>query len=385
VDQRLSQFRALHGPNELLLLPNAWDAGSAALLKAAGAKAIATTSAGLSWACGFADNATIARASLLGAVRAIVRVTGDTPVSIDIEDGYSIDPERVAALVTELRALGVAGINIEDRAVDPGLLAAKIAAIKDVLKSGGEDIFVNARTDVYLFESVPEDELLPETTARAIRYAEAGADGIFVPGLAVDAAIRSIAAATKLPLNVMLDPSLPSLDALRDLGVRRLSSGASISTAAYGATERAAAEFLHDGRLSAHPGQPPAGYAAMNGLFPKASIDFRDGRGFPRRGRLALDGFLWLARISDKARAAAAGTIDDYVYPCPIDQGMLERWGISPREFDAAIYRYDDDAAILRWISSRTSTAARDAANAWLLESKIENLERQDKEECPPA
>jgi 2-methylisocitrate lyase-like PEP mutase family enzyme len=383
--QRIDAFRALHAPGSILLLPNAWDAGSAALLKAAGAQAIATTSAGLSWSCGFADDATLPRAALFGAVRAIVRVAGDTPVSVDLEDGYSGDPERVAALVADLRALGIAGINIEDRGADPELLAAKITAIKRTLLAAGDEVFVNARTDVYLFGALPEAEWLPVTIARVRRYAQAGADGIFVPGLTGEADVREIAGATALPLNLMADADLPSIDRLRELGVRRLSSGASIASSAYGAAQRAAASFLRDGATEQPQAQPPVGYAEMNALFERAPVDFRDGRGFPRRGRLALDDFLWLARVSDKARAAAAGTIDDYVYPCPIDHGMLERWGISPGEFDAAIYRYRSDDALLAWVSSRVSHQARDAANAWLLETKMENLERQDKEECAPA
>ncbi len=110
-------------------------------------------------------------------------------------------------------------------------------------------------------------------------------------------------------------------------------------------------------------------------------IDFRDGRTFPRRGREPLDGVLWLLRMTDKGRAAAAGTIHDYVYPCPMDRGVMERWGVSPAEFDAALAANADDAGMLAWLRGRVDGAQIEAANRWLLETKGENLDRQDREE----
>ncbi|MBV8246460.1 MAG: DUF5069 domain-containing protein [Candidatus Eremiobacteraeota bacterium] len=109
--------------------------------------------------------------------------------------------------------------------------------------------------------------------------------------------------------------------------------------------------------------------------------DFRDGKTFPRRGREALDGYLWLLRVFDKARASAAGTIHDYIYPCPMDKGVMERWGIAPADFDAAIRAHQSDEAILGWLRERTTPSQRDAANRWLLEERTENLDRQDREE----
>jgi hypothetical protein len=86
--------------------------------------------------------------------------------------------------------------------------------------------------------------------------------------------------------------------------------------------------------------------------------DFRDENTFPRRGRLPLGRFLWLARVFDKARAAANGTIGDYVYPCPIDRGMMERWGITPAHFDRLVREHSNDAALLRWAERAVSDAA---------------------------
>lgn len=94
-----------------------------------------------------------------------------------------------------------------------------------------------------------------------------------------------------------------------------------------------------------------------------------------------MDGVLWLARVYDKARAAAAGTIHDYIYPCPMDKGVMERWGITPQQFDEAIKTKTTDEAILAWLRERASDEQVQSANHWLTAEKIENLNRQDAEE----
>ncbi|MBV9736955.1 MAG: DUF5069 domain-containing protein [Candidatus Eremiobacteraeota bacterium] len=110
--------------------------------------------------------------------------------------------------------------------------------------------------------------------------------------------------------------------------------------------------------------------------------DFRDGKTFPRRGRQALDGFLWLARVIDKGRAAAAGTIHDYIYPCPMDRGVFERWGIRPEEFEEALRAHANDEEILEWLHKRVTETQREAANRWLLKERQTNLDAQDREEA---
>ncbi|MGR4065954.1 MAG: DUF5069 domain-containing protein [Vulcanimicrobiaceae bacterium] len=109
--------------------------------------------------------------------------------------------------------------------------------------------------------------------------------------------------------------------------------------------------------------------------------DFRDGKTFPRPGRLRMGQFMWLARVFDKARASADGTIHDYIYPCPMDRGMFDRWGITSRDFDRAIATHRDDDAILAWAQSTVSDDGIQRANAWLVKEKVENLDRQDREE----
>jgi hypothetical protein len=110
------------------------------------------------------------------------------------------------------------------------------------------------------------------------------------------------------------------------------------------------------------------------------ATDFRHGE-FPRRGRDTLDGYLWLARVFDKARAAAGGTIFDYIYPCPMDRAVFDRWGITARMFDAALDTCQTDDEILAWLKARVPGARRDDANRWLLDEKSVNLDRQDAEE----
>src|ERR1700730_9807012 len=142
------QFRRLHSGG-LLLLPNAWDAGSARLIESCGAQAIATTSAGLAWAAGYADGGDLPPEVLLGAVRAIARVIR-VPLTVDIEGGYSDRPEAVAGLVTAIVNAGAVGINIEDGADSPEFLSDKMVAVRRCAAGFAAKLFINVRTDVYL-------------------------------------------------------------------------------------------------------------------------------------------------------------------------------------------------------------------------------------------
>jgi 2-methylisocitrate lyase-like PEP mutase family enzyme len=264
----LAAFRALHAGPGVLLLPNAWDAASAAILRSSGARAIATTSAGLAWSCGYPDGDALSRADLLHAANAVCRAAADLPVSIDTEAGYSSDPQEVADLVVALAELGAAGINLEDGADSPELLAAKIAAIKRALRAKGRDIFINARTDLFLRELASGEAAVREAVSRVQRYAEAGADGVFVPMASGESTIRTIAQATALPLNLLAEDSLPTPRALYALGVRRLSAGTGIAKVAFGAARAAAETFLRDDVAGKELfSGPSVEYGYMNGLF----------------------------------------------------------------------------------------------------------------------
>jgi 2-methylisocitrate lyase-like PEP mutase family enzyme len=249
-EKRVAEFRRLHEPGRPLLLPNAWDAASARLMEACGAAAVATTSAGLAWSCGYPDGDALPPAVLAGAVAAIARVVG-VPLTVDVEGGYSADPREVGEVVGAVVAAGAVGINLEDGTGSPDLLCAKIGAAKAAARRAGVDLFVNARTDVYLRGLVAPERAEQETIERARRYREAGCDGVFVPALTEAAAIRRLAAAVVLPLNVMVRPNLPPVAELRGLGVARVSAGSTLAQTAYARARQAAARFLRDGLYDA--------------------------------------------------------------------------------------------------------------------------------------
>jgi 2-methylisocitrate lyase-like PEP mutase family enzyme len=260
-----ARFRRLHAPGELLVLPNAWDAGSARLIESCGASAIATTSAGLAWVHGYPDGNALPPHVLAAAVGEIVRVVG-VPVTVDVEGGYAIEPEAVGDVIAAVVDAGGVGINIEDGAGAPDLLCAKIAAAKKAAGRAGIDLFVNARTDVFLKRLVPVERAIGETIARAARYRAAGCDGVFVPGVSEAPAIRELAASIELPLNVMVLPSLPPVAELRRLGVRRVSAGAAIAQAVYGLVRREATRMLNVGRYEGMF-ETVVTYPEMNGLL----------------------------------------------------------------------------------------------------------------------
>jgi len=140
---------------------------------------------------------------------------------------------------------------VEDGAGPPELLAAKIARAKESAVRRGVDLFVNARTDVYLRGLAPESDRVAETLARAARYRDAGADGLFVPKVVASEEIREIASSAGLPLNVLAWPGLAPATELAELGVRRLSAGSAIAQGAWGHVAALAAAFLEDGRFEA--------------------------------------------------------------------------------------------------------------------------------------
>jgi hypothetical protein len=113
--------------------------------------------------------------------------------------------------------------------------------------------------------------------------------------------------------------------------------------------------------------------------------DFRDGKTFPRRGREAIGDAFWLLRAADKGRASAAETIHDYIYPCPMDMGMMERWKISPAEFGRALRENPTDESLYAWFTARVRPEDVRAANEWLVTERSANLDRQDAEEVTVA
>ena len=249
-----TRFHALHADG-LLRLPNAWDAGSARLAQAAGARAIATSSAAVAWAHGWPDGDLLPVELLLQTTRAVAGAT-DLPVTMDIEGGYSDEPARVGELVTVLIEAGAVGINIEDGSKDPALLCAKIAAARAAADKAGVALFVNARIDVWLRGLAPAGERVAETLARAARYRAAGANGLFAPGITDTDEIAALVAGTDLPVNVLAWTGLPDADRLQALGVRRLSAGSAISEAMHGHVLAMMREFVATGRVDTASSKP---------------------------------------------------------------------------------------------------------------------------------
>lgn len=258
-------FHDLHRGPELLILANAWDVGSARLIEQLGARAIATTSAGIAWGHGYPDGDALPAELVVATAAAVARAVR-VPVSVDFEGGYAEDPDAVGALAGRLVDAGVVGINLEDGGASPDLLCAKIAAIRRVTRAQGVELFINARTDVYLRGLVPAAERIAESVARAARYRQAGASGIFVPGVVDPAAIAVIAREVGLPLNVLAREGLPPPAELATLGVRRLSAGSAITQATWGRAAALATAFLRDG-TGAVSAEGAMSYGEINGLL----------------------------------------------------------------------------------------------------------------------
>lgn len=258
-------FRALHHAATPLLLANAWDAGSARLIESLGAAAIATTSAGVDWTLGYPDGNVMPVAKLAELTANIVRVI-KIPLTVDFEAGYAEDAAGAAENIKPILDAGAVGINLEDGGDPPALLAAKIERIKQAASAHGVDLFINARTDVYLRGLVPDGRRVAESLARAETYRSAGADGIFVPAVIAEAEIREIAAGAGLPLNVLVRPGLASARDLGAWGVKRLSAGSGLAQVMWGHVADLARAFLDKGESEPLVSKS-LGYGELQALF----------------------------------------------------------------------------------------------------------------------
>ncbi|MFF3892493.1 isocitrate lyase/phosphoenolpyruvate mutase family protein [Streptomyces sp. NPDC001812] len=227
-------FADLHRADEPLLLPNAWDHASAAALAAQGFRAIGTTSLAVAATVGLPDGAAATREQTLR----LARTLGSEPfhLSVDAEDGFGDDPDEVAEFARELHAAGAAGINLEDGLGPVDRHAAKIAAVR----AAAPGLFVNARTDTHWLGDGDGEG----TVRRLDAYRQAGAHGVFVPGLTD---VREIASLVRhlgdVPLNILYSPTGPSVPHLADLGVRRISLGSLLYRRALGAAVEAATDI----------------------------------------------------------------------------------------------------------------------------------------------
>ena len=248
--QALAQrFRQLHDSSRLLVLPNAWDAGSAVIFEKAGFSAIGTTSAGIAYALGYPDGEHIGFEEVLECVKRILkRIT--TPLSVDLETGYSNDVGQVVENVRQVIELGAVGINIEDGITQPsaglsdlGKHLELVNAISELRQRLNVPFVINARTDAYWLSLERAETRLALTLERARAYAEAGADCIFVPGKLTREVIETLVKEIAGPLNVIAVPGGPSVHDLETLGVARLSLGSGPVRASLGITQSIANEL----------------------------------------------------------------------------------------------------------------------------------------------
>jgi methylisocitrate lyase len=230
--RKAEQFRALHIPGNPLVLFNIWDAGSAKAVATGGAKAIATGSWSVADANGFADGERIPLALAIDNLRRIVSAT-DLPVTIDLESGYGDAPEVVGDSIALVIDAGAVGCNLEDSFPANGKLretvdqAARIRRARQTADAANIGFFINARTDIF-FQRPPEqhnEAMAAAAIERAHAYAEAGADGLFAPGLEDITLIARLAQVSPLPLNIMVGDATPPLSALAEHGVARVSHG----------------------------------------------------------------------------------------------------------------------------------------------------------------
>jgi 2-methylisocitrate lyase-like PEP mutase family enzyme len=226
-------FQKLHVPGSPIVLYNIWDPGSAATVAKTGARAIATSSWAVAKAHGFEDGEQFPLELAIQNLRRIVEAVS-LPVTFDIESGYGDKPEEVAKSIWLAIEAGAAGCNLEDsdpatRAIrDTTTQANRIRGARKAAEGSGIPFFINARCDLFFQggDSVPHDEaLLAKTVERANAYAEAGADGLFVPGLATISLIAQLAKKSPIPINILVD-SASSIRSLADNGVARVSYGA---------------------------------------------------------------------------------------------------------------------------------------------------------------
>ncbi len=260
---RTRLFHALHQPGPLAL-PNAWDVASALVSEAAGAKAVATTSAGVAWTLGAPDGNRVDRDRVIDLVARIARAVS-VPVTADIESGFGEDAQAVGATAKAITEAGASGVNIED-GIGGALRDAeeqkeRLAAAREA----APDLYINARIDVYLRGIGEPEGRLRHTLDRAAAYLEAGASGIFVPGVTDLEIVTELAKGIAAPLNVLVGPGAPAVDELAKAGVARMSLGSAVAEAAYAVARRAAEELLTQGTyVSVENGIE---YGELNALF----------------------------------------------------------------------------------------------------------------------
>lgn len=238
VAEKRSAFRRLHETG-FFIIPNAWDAGSAVRLAALGFKAIASTSSGAAWAAGKEDG-DLTRDEVLAHLAMLVAAT-DLPVNADFENGFADSPANVARNVALALETGVAGLSIEDWSgkamYDAGLAVERIVAARESIDAVDPNAMLIGRSENFRVPGMTATQSI----ARAVTYAQAGADCLFVPMILDKGAVAElVAAVAPKPVNLLVQEYDASIRAFADLGVRRCSVGGSLARRTWAAFADAA-------------------------------------------------------------------------------------------------------------------------------------------------
>ncbi len=235
---RANTFMNMHKNNEIIMLPNAWNGGSARIFEKQGFKAIGTTSAGLAYSMGYSDGENITFEDIIRVSEEMHRVTS-IPISVDIERGFASSLEDLRSNVVRILKTGAVGINIEDgnpdlKTVDDiDIFLQKIKTCFDIKRSMGLNYVINARLDSVLLQVDTPENRLGNVVVRAQRVLGAGADCVFIPGALSKEDIMYLRNNINGALNIFVHNAFNDVQFLNEIGVDRLSSGSAIVRGSY--------------------------------------------------------------------------------------------------------------------------------------------------------
>lgn len=250
-------FEQLHRRDHAFIIPNPWDAGSAKMLQALGFEALATTSSGFANALAKMDGE-VTLAEKLAHCRGLCEVT-DIPISVDFENGFADDPEKVAANVLRLAETGVVGCSIEDfgngRIYEFNAAVERVEAAVEAAHGLPFAFTLTARAE-NLLHGVSD---MDDTIRRLHAFEMVGADVLYAPGLHSMEQVKRVLAEVGKPINVLW-PFMPgaTMAEFEEAGVRRVSIGGALARHAMTATATTSKEMLGKGTFDAFTGLMPS-------------------------------------------------------------------------------------------------------------------------------
>lgn len=268
IEEKRKAFRQLHESDGLFVIPNPWDIGTSRILAKKGFKALATTSAGMSFALGIQEGTATMQQTLDHCVT-IVSATA-LPVSADLENGFGDSPESVARCIRAAGETGLAGGSIEDHTGDNKnpiydfeLAVERIAAAVEASREISDNFVLTARCENYCWGRTNLDDTLRRLQA----YENAGADVLYAPGLPDLEAIRLVCSSLAKPVNVVMGMAGAHFGAaqLQAMGVKRVSVGSALARAAFGSFVQASCEIADHGSFAFS--DQAIGFSEMDAFF----------------------------------------------------------------------------------------------------------------------